>query len=137
MTLEEKAINIITEQDIKVISFDIYDTLLFRMVRHLERIFDKTYENCPTLFPDYIDAREWREIRSKTEQFVRVGKEEISLDEVYSSLPKIIANRDDIKAQELLCEKDYSYINTDMAELIQKIVDDYGKKVILTSDMYL
>jgi hypothetical protein len=69
----DKVIERILEEldNVSYVSFDIYDTLLFRMVRHPARIFDKTYEAAPYLFPAYIDAREWREIRAKAEQFAR------------------------------------------------------------------
>lgn len=121
------------------ISFDIYDTLLFRLVRHPERVFEKTYERRPALFPSYIDAKDWREIRTTTERFVREKKkdDEIKFDEIYKNLPEIIKNRDRIKKEELECEKENSFINEEVAEVLYHLVDTYKKKIILVSDMYL
>jgi predicted HAD superfamily hydrolase len=125
--------------NVSYVSFDIYDTLLFRMVRHPARIFDRTYEAAPYLFPAYIDAREWREIRTKAEQFARGKKKgfEISIDDIYDELPQIIENREEIKRLEIECESKNSYLNTELTEFLFSVVDKFKKKVILVSDMYL
>lgn len=126
---------------VRVVSIDIYDTLLYRLVRKPEQIFDKMYEMNPELFPEYIDAAEWREIRKKTEAFAykeyrKEGREEIELSNIYDKLPAIIENRKEIQIIELECEKRYSYINPAMIEVIKKLKEK-NIRIILVSDMYL
>lgn len=134
-------INLFETHKYKVVSIDIYDTLLFRMFRKPNHLFELMYKKSPELFPDHIDADDWREIRSKTETNVRIdirelGRKEITLPDIYNKLPSIIKNRDNLLKLELECEKGYSYVNEEIAEFI-KYVFDRGVKVVLASDMYL
>lgn len=126
-------------EGISYVSFDIFDTLLLRMMRYPKLIFDKTYKMNPSLFPEYMDAREWREIRVVSENFARKDnlKREITLDDIYNRLPDIIKNRDEIKQNEIMCEINYSFINEEIAQLIYLLVEKYKKKIVLISDMYL
>ena len=126
----------------KVISVDVYDTLLFRMVRKPNQLFELMYGKSPGLFPDYVNADDWREIRTKTETNAKKdilsepGRNEITLSEIYNKLPSIIKNRDNLLKLELECEKDYSYINEEIDGFL-KYVFDHNIKIVLTSDMYL
>lgn len=121
------------------ISFDIYDTLLFRMVRFPSQIFEKTYEKAPELFPDYITPCEWEGIRVQAERCARERWQggELTLTDIYAALPKIIKEPDKIMRAELETEKENTFLNPETAKLLYELKEKYGKRIILTSDMYL
>lgn len=109
------------------------------MARIPYQIFDKTYEAAPYLFPDYIRACEWREIRIYAEKFARKkkGQKEISLDDIYEEIPHIIENQKKIMEMEIAVEGKNTYLNPQMAELLYELKQVYQKKICLISDMYL
>ncbi|WP_018305798.1 HAD-IA family hydrolase [Desulfitobacterium hafniense] len=134
--------NLLDAHHYKMISIDIYDTLLLRMVRKPDHLFELMYKRSPDLFPDHIDGDDWREIRTRTEVdarkdiFTETGRKEITLPDIYNRLPSIIKNRNEILKLELECEKGYSYVNEEIAEFL-KYVRNRNMKIVLTSDMYL
>ena len=127
-----------TEQA-EYVSFDIFDTLIIRSVRFPYQIFDKTYEKDPSLFPSYINAGEWREIRIQAEQFARERKRksEVTLKDIYRELPSIIKYPESIMEREIDAEVENTYLNPQVADILEKIKNGYGKKILLISDMYL
>ncbi|MCI8465480.1 MAG: HAD-IA family hydrolase [Lachnospiraceae bacterium] len=124
---------------VEYISFDIFDTLLFRMARAPYQIFDKTYEEAPALFPDYISACEWREIRAYAEKYAREkkGEREITLEDIYRELPDIIQNQKEILELEIATERKNGYLNPQIVDLLYELKRVYRKKILLISDMYL
>ena len=126
-----------TEQA-EYVSFDIFDTLIIRSVRFPYQIFDKTYEKDPSLFPSYINAGEWREIRIQAEQFARERKRksEVTLKDIYRELPSIIKYPESIMEREIDAEVENTYLNPQVADILEKIKNGYGKKILLISDMY-
>ncbi len=138
----DELIKLISQREYKVISVDVYDTLLFRLVRKPRQLFKVMYQKSPELFPDYMNGDDWRELRSKIETtvkrdvFASTKRKEITLSDIYSNMPNIIKNRDKLLALELECEKYYSYVNEEIEQFI-KYVHDNKCKIILTSDMYL
>ena len=77
---------------VEYVSFDVFDTLLFRMVRFPQQIFEKMLEKAPWLFPNYLDACEWKELRMHAEKWAREKKQgkEVTLEEIYGEFPGII-----------------------------------------------
>ncbi len=77
----------------KLISIDIFDTLVFRTVRTPQEVFELMFENNPELFPDGFDKFEWRNIRVSMEmearqhKHVRFGHREVTLKEIYTKCP--------------------------------------------------
>lgn len=134
------------QKEIKIISFDIFDTLLFRTVIEPKDVFNKIGEFAKEkkLIPEYIDNVEFRNIRIEAEKRSREKKyelkktKEVVLEEIYQEMPNIINQSCifEIMKLELEIEKEVCYINPFMEEVIQKVVE-LNKKVILTSDMYL
>jgi HAD superfamily hydrolase (TIGR01549 family) len=128
---------------IKYISFDIFDTLLFRTVRRPDEVFEKAFERIREMLPDYMDARDWREMRYEVERRVRkkkyekFGNYEVTLSEIYGELPKWIEERDQMLKIELDIEKEYCYLNTEVYEKMKWINSNTDKKMVLISDMYL
>lgn len=137
MNIREKVLSQL--KGTEYISFDIYDTLLFRMVRFPSQIFEKTYERAPELFPDYIVSYEWGQIRIYAEKCAKEKKNggEVSLADIYAMLPEIIREPDKILRAELETERENTFPNPEMAQLLYELKKKYGKRIILTSDMYL
>ena len=137
MTVREKILSYVN--DVEYISFDIFDTLVLRMVRRPTKIFDKTYDMDPSLFPQYITAREWRNIRQKAETFAqkKKGRGEVNLQDIYRELPEIITHPNEIMENEILSEIGNAFLNYEIRDVLYELHYTYHKKIILTSDMYL
>ena len=113
------------DAELKVVSFDLFDTLLIRpfvrptdLFRLMERIHD---------VPGFADRR----IRAERDAREAVGHR-VTLDDIYAQMPDLL----DCKGRE--CEMEVSLVmpNRDMVEEL----DSYraqGKKIALASDMYL
>lgn len=138
----EEIIESIKNKAIKVVSFDIFDTLVFRCVREPKEIFTFMYRYAPALFPAYMNEDEWREARLLAEQIARkskkneTGNEEVTLLDIYNSLPNIFTRKEEIMSCEIETEKKYLQLNKDIYDTIYRL-KSAGYKVILCSDMYL
>lgn len=126
----------------KFISFDIFDTLILRMVDKPQDLFKKLGEEC--LLKGYlhkeINEYEFKEIRKISQAKARNNSKrnfkEINLEDIYNEMPSKIGNMDKIKELEIELEVKYSYINPVTYSLLKKLKKD-GKKIFLISDMYL
>lgn len=112
----------------KVISFDIFDTLLVRpymkpvdVFYHLERT-DRV--------EGFADARIEAELRARE---IHSDKQEITLDEIYEQLDPIYGP---MKQREIEFETQILQPNPEMKQVFDYALRQ-GKKVIITSDMYL
>lgn len=136
--LEQKFLKKLDNPNIKVVSFDIFDTLFFRKCFLPEDIFEiigkhkyvKKYYDKANAFKNY------RIYAEKNARNTHNIYQDITLDEIYNELaiPKKIKDR--IKQLELDTEKKYLKINPDIEDLINLAYEN-NKKVILISDMYL
>ncbi|MEZ8147325.1 glycosyltransferase [Enterovibrio norvegicus] len=116
----------------KVISFDIFDTLIIRKVAKPETVFDvmelKHTQNetgIVSLFEERMKTA------GKVLGSYRGKRDDISIDEIYSSMP---VYRDANIEKD--CEVDACEVNPIGYELYQYALDS-GKPVYITSDMYL
>ncbi len=120
----------------RVISFDVFDTLLKRNVRNpddvfvvVQREYNKTTGQKIHSFPDLRKVAE-QECRKHSK------KEEVTLDSIYDFLPYDISLKEELKRIELSVEESLLTLNHDI-----KILYDYalqkGKEIIIVSDMYL
>ena len=125
-------------REAEYVSFDLFDTLLLRLVRVPSQIFDKMYEAAPDLFPEHIGSCQWRHMRACAEKRARERKKgEVTLEEIYRELPSVIKMPHRIMEREIRTERENTFLNPEMEALLLEIKRDYRKKVILTSDMYL
>ena len=130
----------------KVVSFDIFDTLLLRPFFYPTDIFYLLNDDIKEMadIKSYVD---FAQIRIEAEKNCRErirglyhGYEDITLDEIYEqikldySLPEKAV--DIIKQKELEYEMRYCYVRETGKELLE-LARQQGKLVILTSDMYL
>lgn len=118
------------------ISFDIFDTLLFRNVGDYKDIFYFVEEKYNQQFSDKISN--FRAARIIAEQKARNEgqRDDITLDDIYDRLsyPNYIKNR--LKKIELQSEFKSVFPNTIMVDFLLSCKKN-GKKIIIATDMYL
>ena len=64
--------------DIKVVSFDIFDTLLFRTVTEPEQVFVRMYKLYPDKFPDFTNEEDWKQARKNAAIQARKNKKKLN-----------------------------------------------------------
>lgn len=114
-----------------VISFDMFDTLIFRCFNNPKDVF--------WLIGNELKIPDYKVIRAEIEQELRLEKKngEVTLDEIYD----VISKRYNIDKEygislELEYEKKSCFANPYMYE-IYKILKEHEKKIIVTSNMYM
>ena len=114
-------------KSVKVISFDLFDTLFYRpylnpndLFYHLEMIQKK---------PSYADQR----IISEQNTRILSSKEEITYDDIYDNIDE---NFRDMKDKELSLEFNSLLVNEEIKDLYE-YAKSLEKKLIFISDMYL
>lgn len=131
----------IKKKNIKICSFDIFDTLLFRLVKNPADVFLYMWERNPEIFPKYINGKDWKNLRRRMESEVRkynrkhYGYSEVTIEEIYDYIPSWF-NGKKIMECEIECESELCFLNKKIYSEIMELYKE-GKKIILTSDMYL
>lgn len=128
----------LNNDNIKVISFDIFDTLFFRKCLLPENIFE-VVGNVKYVRKYFDTANTFKKYRMYAEKNARItheNKQDITLDEIYEEflIPKRVKEK--IKQIELNIEQEFLVVNYDLEQWIDFAVNK-GKKIILISDMYL
>lgn len=125
----------------RVISFDLFDTLLFRRTAEPEDVFDivGAHFGIPGFRKIRIDAQN-EASRKVTEKY---GYPHPDMDEIYEELGTkecFPGERDldacKIKAYEIFMEEDALYANDEMLDIFNELKKQ-GKRIIITTDMYL
>lgn len=117
-----------------VVSFDVFDTLIFRPYLEPAGVFDSVAKR--------IGIPEFRMIRCEMEQKARWEKSkkenhtEVTLDEIYKLIKRETGITEEVKAIELFEEYRVCYANPYMKQVVEELRKN-GKSVILISDMYL
>lgn len=131
-----------TEEDIlrelstyDVISFDIFDTLIFRPFSEPSDLFFFVGENLG--FMDFKRIRVMMEAQLREECRNRNGNTEITLEEIWEKLQQETGISAEIGMQaELDAEYQFCYANSFLQQIYYKL-QEQGKKIIIISDMYL
>ncbi len=131
---------------IKVVSFDIFDTLLCRYVafpRDLLEIYDDDFNDILQGFPLLSFAKERFQTEDRFRQQILESepwREEINLDEIYRHLGDQLALPDDVlerlKAREIELERRHLQPRRSAVSLLEE-ARAVGKRVAIVSDMYL
>ena len=125
-----------------IVSFDIFDTILTRLVECPIDIFSIVEQY---LIESKYPVEGFAIARFKSEKIARdnaykAGKEEITLENIYEQIsslyPKYNDFLDEAKRIEIFIEVNYCVPSIDNLFLINKIIEK-NKKIILVSDMYL
>lgn len=122
-------------QQYDVISFDIFDTLLFRQVPRPTDVFSLVEKSMST--PGFARARIQAEYAARQKMQHLFSTTEVQLQGIYTELMPLYGTRcDEIQRKEIQTEFDCCYANPVMAEFVRKL-HDMGKTIITVSDMYL
>lgn len=141
--IQEEIVNIIQNKGIKVVSFDIFDTLIFRSANVPSDVFRFMYEDRPELFPSFTDVDDWINARTTTERLMReknekrCGYTEVTISEIYANLPTVYRNRKELYELEIETEKKACFLNPDIYDVLKYCKESLNLKIILVSDMYL
>lgn len=113
-----------------IISFDIFDTLIFRPLNAPTDLFEIMAEEL--CIPDFKEIRRNAEkvAREKSDKPLR----EIDIDDIYNEIS--LPDKDGIMAREISLEKTFCYANPYMYKVYNGLIKN-GKKIIAVSDMYL
>ncbi|EKQ51105.1 MULTISPECIES: haloacid dehalogenase [unclassified Clostridium] len=139
-----EVLEVIEKKEIKLLSLDIFDTLIFRIVRSPSDVFLEMGQILKSKY-DYkfkMTPFEFRQIRIQAEQKARgnkkeeFGTDEVFLSEIYKCMPELCCSSKGLGDLELELEKKYCYLNPQIYELIN-ICKLNEIKVVLASDMYL
>ena len=122
--------------DNEIISFDIFDTLITRIVDNPETVFD--------IIGEKYDIDNFKKIRmDKQSEIGTILMQEkdyphANMDEIYDYIKETtnITNTKEIKKYELKLEKELLFDNPDMHEIFD-YAKNKNKKVVITSDMYI
>lgn len=133
----------VKSKDTKIVSFDIFDTLITRPFLYPKDLFtflNDDYRNLSNnLSIDFSRIREDAEVLARTEAHKK-GKEEVTLDRIYKIIQEEYSISKDIiqilKQKEMELELRFCK-RRETAYSIYKLCKYMGKKIICTSDMYL
>ena len=119
-----------------VVSFDIFDTLIKRNVKHPTDIFlliEREYNNFSNR-----KITNFKEKRIAAEKNARTNStlEEVTLEEIYSYMDCTKDEKKSLLELEVQMEKDICTKNNTIYDIYKKCLE-CGKKIIFTSDMYL
>lgn len=137
--LKEKIMN----ENIKIVSFDIFDTLICRPFLYPKDLFtflnDDYRKMTDNLTVDFSKIREDCEVQARTEAFEQ-KREEVTLDRIYKIIEEEYEIKEDIieklKQKEIELELKFCK-KRETAYALYKLAKYIGKRVICTSDMYL
>lgn len=118
-----------------VISFDIFDTLIFRPFSSPADLFFLVGERLD--YPDFQRIRCQLEGAARREAFEKRGSYEVTLDEIYAVMERETGiPRREGQETEFRTEKELCRPNPYMLQVYRRLLEA-GKRVILLSDMYL
>ncbi len=140
---EEVLKTIRNDTKIKLISFDIFDTLIFRCVNEPKQIFSLVGHRAKEVgvLPSYFSDIEFENLRVEAEKKARKiqkqnnGYDEVTLEEIYTVMPKMIQT-EFLLQLEIDTEIQQCYANSHLKDVIEELYAE-GRKIVLTSDMYL
>ncbi|MCR4925400.1 MAG: hypothetical protein K5917_03830 [Clostridiales bacterium] len=121
-----------------IVSFDLFDTLIFRKTLTPEKIFKEVEEYIFSLTGKILDFVKLRtEIMRSCNAITRF----FDIDMIYSQLKDELSFDEEtlekIKQIEIECEIENALPRKYAIELMKVAKQEYGKEVIITSDMYL
>lgn len=119
----------------EVISFDVFDTLIFRPFSRPTDLFFETGRRLGYL--DFERIRREMEWQAREKKNQETGTREVTLDDIWEKMEQEtgIPKHEGMNT-ELDCELLYCFPNPYMQEVVE-ILKKVGKKLIITSDMYL
>ena len=125
----------------KVVSFDMFDTLVSRAVSNPTDVFDLVQLKYNNTHKKQIDSFKENRIQSEKEAYSNLSKgvEEITFDQIYSILEKYYSKKtcNELKELEMEIEYDVCIPNTPVINNYYDYCKSNKKRIVITSDMYL
>ena len=119
------------------ISFDIFDTLIKRVIKEPEYIFDLVEEKYNSISPNRISGFKKKRINAYIRALKEKESEDIDLENVYKFIDEFDDKEKDIlKKIEIELEKKICIKNEKMLDIYKYCIKN-DKKIFMTSDMYL
>lgn len=136
--LEKEYLEFLNNSNIKIISFDIFDTLVFRKVSRAIDVFLKVGEEELVLnkFGTSYNFQTKRVLAEKLAREEFWQEEEITLEKIYNKFTLSEIEKKSILNLELNAEYETIFINPQIKKWISLALER-DKKIIFTSDMYL
>ncbi len=128
--------------DVKILSLDVWDTLLFRKVAAPVDVFlhQRDLLCAAGFLTENVSAREWQNLRIKVERTARTRRRrEVTLAEIYEELePFALTGFDAVKAAdiEVRAEAQLSHIDPVVARLMDHAAAN-NVDIVLVSDFYM
>lgn len=124
---------------VRLLSLDVFDTLLFRACGSPRTVFDLVGQRAAAqgLLRRGVSPLEFGELRQAAQDrcYATMGREP-RLEEIYEALPAGIGPRDRLLRLEEEIESEVCYLNPSVASLVREC-RERGVPVVLLSDMYL
>ena len=123
--------------EVDLVSFDVFDTLIFRKTNTPELIFDLV--GARFQIPNFCKLRMDEQNRASRQLADQYGYPHANMDEIYEVLSEhteIPVDWNEVKEYEIQLEKDALVQNSEMFEVFL-YAKSIGKRVVATSDMYL
>lgn len=136
--VEKEYLDLLHDTKIKVISFDIFDTLFFRKCGVPTNVFEIMGEHAEVekRFDSPSTFSQYRQHAEKGARKVLSHKKDITLEEIYAQLPLTSKEQKRFQEIELEIESQMLVLNPQLERWI-KFALDANKQIILISDMYL
>jgi len=128
----------ISENDIKVVSFDLFDTLLYRRVAKPTAVFGLACQHAGSLTPITLADSEYEELRHVAEKKIRQQHThgEVTLTDIFKGMPLSPAQKSALMAAELQIESEVAFLDEKLTSIIETLIAQ-NVKVVFISDMYL
>lgn len=127
-----------------VLSFDVFDTLLWRRVPEPADLFEVLGQDLLDRgwLVDWVSPRGFRQLRERAEQRARDGRgdlgPEVSLHEIWDEMPLevfTVGSRSELVGAEMRLEREYTVVDIATASLLETATKA-GVRVVLVSDTY-
>jgi len=128
-------------KDYQYISFDVFETLIRRRLEYPQDLFEIVALEYNKKNEGGIDSKQFKNDRINAankarENALDLGKDEITLDEIYVCLEEKYAMNQTIKEEEVQQEKKICYADPILKQVFDWCINN-NKQVVLASDMYL
>ncbi len=117
-----------------VISFDVFDTLIFRPYLEAVDLFGEVGRQIEVL--EFQKIRCEMEQKAREEQMKKEGNMEVTLDEIYTMIHKKTGIKEEVKEIEFSLEYQVCFANPYFRQVIEGLQKE-KKRLIIISDMYL
>ncbi len=138
MTVYDAILERAAQLQAEVVTFDIFDTLVFRHLNNPACLFSCVdYSHVTEL--KGIEPADYKLLRMQAERFARqcaTSSEDITFEAIFEQMPFSRESQSALLRAELAAEKDNFTINNDMVRVIQALLAK-GTEVAFISDMYL